>query len=121
MSLGGTPSRAMQRAIRQAIQSDMIVLAAAGNCVGLVVYPARYDEVIAVAGSNVNDGTWPGSCHGQAVDITAPGEKVEGDRRAAGRHQRRRWPGHVVRGCHHRRRGRAVALAPRAADRAGSG
>lgn len=76
MSLGGTPSRAMQRAIRQAIQSDMIVLAAAGNCVDFVVYPARYDEVIAVAGSNVNDGTWPGSCQGHAVDITAPGEKV---------------------------------------------
>ena len=76
MSLGGTPSRAMQRAIRQAIQSGMIVLAAAGNCVHFVVYPARYDEVIAVAGSNVNDGTWPGSCHGGAVDISAPGEKV---------------------------------------------
>jgi serine protease len=76
MSLGGTPSRAMKKAIRQAIQSDMIVLAAAGNCVDLVVYPARYDEVIAVAGSNVDDGTWRGSCHGDTVDITAPGEKV---------------------------------------------
>jgi hypothetical protein len=76
MSLGGTPSRAMLKAIKQAIRSDMIVLAAAGNCVGLVVYPARYDEVIAVAGSNVDDGTWRGSCHGHAVDITAPGEKV---------------------------------------------
>jgi serine protease len=76
MSLGGTPSRALRRAIRQAIQADMIVLAAAGNCVELVVYPARYGEVIAVAGSNVDDGTWRGSCHGPAVSVTAPGEKV---------------------------------------------
>ena len=76
MSLGGTPSRALRKAIRQAIRADMIVLAAAGNCVELVVYPARYDEVIAVAGSNVDDGTWRGSCHGPAVDVTAPGEKV---------------------------------------------
>ncbi|MGW5152997.1 S8 family serine peptidase [Rhodococcus koreensis] len=76
MSLGGTPSRAVKKAIKQAIGSDMIVLAAAGNCVDLVVYPARYDEVIAVAGSNVDDGAWRGSCHGHAVDITAPGENV---------------------------------------------
>lgn len=76
MSLGGTPSRAMKKAIERAIQSDMIVLAAAGNCVGLVVYPARYDEVIAVAGSNVDNATWTGSCHGPAVDISAPGENV---------------------------------------------
>ncbi|MET0143647.1 MAG: S8 family serine peptidase [Ilumatobacteraceae bacterium] len=76
MSLGGTPSRAVKKAVKRAIQSDMIVLAAAGNCVGLVVYPARYDDVIAVAGSNVDDGTWRGSSHGGAVDITAPGEKV---------------------------------------------
>lgn len=76
MSLGGTPSRALRKAIKQAIQADMIVLAAAGNCVGMVVYPARYDEVIAVAGSNVDDRTWRGSCHGSAVDVTAPAEKV---------------------------------------------
>lgn len=76
MSLGGTPSRAMLWAIRQAIRSDMIVLAAAGNCVGFVVYPARYEEVIAVAGSTIDDGTWPGSCHGHEVDVAAPGENV---------------------------------------------
>ncbi len=76
MSLGGTPSRALRRAVKQAIQENMIVLAAAGNCVELVVYPARYDEVIAVAGSNIADGTWRGSCHGRDVDVTAPGEKV---------------------------------------------
>lgn len=76
MSLGGTPSRAMRRAIDSAIGEGIIVLAAAGNCVRLVVYPARYDEVIAVAGSNVHDLPWQGSCRGARVDITAPGENV---------------------------------------------
>ncbi|MBK7820509.1 MAG: S8 family serine peptidase [Tessaracoccus sp.] len=76
MSLGGTPSRAMRQAINNAIAEGIIVLAAAGNCVRLVVYPARYDEVIAVAGSNVRDLPWRGSCRGPRVDITAPGENV---------------------------------------------
>jgi serine protease len=76
MSLGGTPSRAMKSAIGRAIGAGIIVLAAAGNCVRLVVYPARYDDVIAVAGSNAGDGPWQGSCRGSSVDITAPAENV---------------------------------------------
>lgn len=52
------------------------MLAAAGNCVGVVVYPARYEEVIAVAGINKADQPWKGTCRGEAVDISAPGEFV---------------------------------------------
>lgn len=76
MSLGGVPSRALHAAIRAAIDAGIIVLAAAGNCVRIVVWPARYDEVIAVAGSNINDAPWRGSSRGDAVDISAPGEHV---------------------------------------------
>lgn len=76
MSLGGIPGRAMHAAVRAAVESDLIVVAAAGNCVRTVVWPARYDEVIAVAGSNFNDRPWKGSCRGSAVDITAPAELV---------------------------------------------
>lgn len=54
----------------------MIVLAAAGNCVRLVVWPARYDECIAVAGTNSADRMWKGSCRGSAVDISAPAQNV---------------------------------------------
>ena len=50
MSLGGVPSSAMRAAIRKAVAQNIIVLAAAGNCVGSVVWPARYGEVIAVGG-----------------------------------------------------------------------
>lgn len=76
MSLGGVPSRAMHKAIQQAIAANMIVVAAAGNCVRMVVWPARYDEVIAVAGTNVADKPWKGSSRGGAVDISAPAELV---------------------------------------------
>lgn len=76
MSLGGIPSTSMQRALQRAVASDVIVLAAAGNCVGTVVWPARYDECIAVAGTNRADGQWRGSCRGAAVDISAPAQNV---------------------------------------------
>ena len=76
MSLGGVPSRALHAAVRAAVAADLIVLAAAGNCVRTVVWPARYDEVIAVGGSNVQDMPWKGTCRGPAVQISAPAEFV---------------------------------------------
>ncbi|UIJ70329.1 S8 family serine peptidase [Aurantimonas sp. HBX-1] len=76
MSLGGIPSRALHAAIRTAIERDIIVLAAAGNCVRTVVWPARYEEVIGVAGTNIEDRPWKGSCRGSTVDISAPAEFV---------------------------------------------
>ena len=76
MSLGGVPSVAVQAAVQAAVAKGVIVLAAAGNCVRIVVYPARYDAVIAVAGVNVADRPWRGSSRGRAVDISAPAELV---------------------------------------------
>jgi serine protease len=76
MSLGGVPAAVLQRAVRRAVAADVIVLAAAGNCVRVVVWPARYDECIAVAGTNAADRKWKGTCRGSAVDISAPGQNV---------------------------------------------
>ena len=77
ISLGGPlPGFGTQRAVQRALDAGTIVLAAAGNEVGFVVFPAAFDEVIAVAASNIRDQPWSGSSHGQAVDITAPGESV---------------------------------------------
>ena len=76
MSLGGIPASALQRAIARAVEADIIVLAAAGNCVRVVVWPARYDDCIAVAATNAADQPWPGSCRGASVDISAPGQNV---------------------------------------------
>jgi serine protease len=76
ISLGGIPSFSLYRALQRAVASDLIVLAAAGNCVGVVVWPARYDMCIAVAGTNISDQAWRGTCHGPDVTISAPGENV---------------------------------------------
>jgi serine protease len=77
ISLGGPlPGFGTRRAIQRAVDTGTIVLAAAGNEVGFVVFPAAFDEVVAVAASNIRDLPWSGSSHGDAVDITAPGESV---------------------------------------------
>lgn len=77
ISLGGLfPGLSTRRAIQRAVEAGTIILAAAGNEVGFVVFPAAFDEVIAVAASNIRDEPWTGSSHGLAVDITAPGESV---------------------------------------------
>ncbi|MBY3495647.1 S8 family peptidase [Rhizobium laguerreae] len=78
MSLGGValPFSPLRAAIRRAVAKQVIVMAAAGNCVGIVVYPARFAECIAVGGTDQRGGKWPGSCAGAAVDISAPGQNV---------------------------------------------
>ena len=76
MSLGGLPSSTVKKAVGRATDAGLIVLAAAGNQVRVVVWPARYDDVIAVAGCNIHKKPWSGSSRGAAVDITAPAESV---------------------------------------------
>ena len=76
MSLGGLPSLSLERALQRAVAADIIVVAAAGNCVHEVVFPARYPDCIAVAGTNWKDEPWRGTCQGDAVTIAAPGENV---------------------------------------------
>jgi serine protease len=77
MSLGGPlPSFVLHDAIVDATNAGLILVAAAGNQWPFVVFPARYDEVIAVAASNCADQRWSASASGSDVDITAPGESV---------------------------------------------
>jgi len=76
MSLGGAPSRALSHAIARAVKENIIVMAAAGNCVKKVVYPAAYDHCIAVAAVNRLGKRWRGSSRGPEVDFSAPGEFV---------------------------------------------
>jgi serine protease len=77
ISLGGPyPSRALHSAVTDAVDAGIIVLCAAGNLVEFVVFPAAFEEVIAVAASTVDDKEWSGSCRGPAVDVTAPGAAI---------------------------------------------
>lgn len=76
MSLGGRAFRGLKRAVNYAVDNGLIVVAAAGNCVGMVVAPAAYKNAIAVTATNDQDKPWSGSSRGRAVAVAAPGENV---------------------------------------------
>lgn len=76
MSLGGRTFFGLQAAVRRAVRNQLIVAAAAGNCVRFVVAPAAYDDTLAIAASNIRSEPWRGSSRGSAVDVSAPGEQV---------------------------------------------
>lgn len=77
MSLGGPfPSGFLERTIDRALEAGVIVLAAAGNYWPWVVYPARLDQVVAVAAVNCERKPWKHSARGGSVDVAAPGESV---------------------------------------------
>jgi hypothetical protein len=73
MSVGGAPSGRLREAIRAAHDNDMILVAAAGNCVKFVVAPAAYGECIACAAVDHRRQPWCGSSRGEQVDFAAPG------------------------------------------------
>jgi len=77
ISLGWLPSAGLRRAVAEAVRQNVIVVAAAGNFTGpIVVWPAAYDDAIAMAACNARVQPWGPSARGQAVDATGPGENV---------------------------------------------
>lgn len=77
MSLGGPwAGRSLSRAVDTVVQDGVILLAAAGNKWPWVVYPALFDNVVAVAACGPSLKPWISSASGPAVDITAPGDSV---------------------------------------------
>lgn len=76
ISLGWWKSGSLYRAVQYAVDNDVIVVAAAGNYVRKVVWPAAYPEVVAVAGCTSDRKTWWGSSRGDEVDITGPAADV---------------------------------------------
>ncbi len=76
IAMGGPPSLSLYRAVKAAEKNGVLVVAAAGNNVGMTVWPARFKSTIAVAAVNVRCRPWSGSSYGNNVDISAPGEGV---------------------------------------------
>ncbi|AFZ02099.1 S8 family peptidase [Calothrix sp. PCC 6303] len=77
ISLGtGLPNRRLRSAILYAQKRGVIIVAASGTMIPYVVYPAAYDEVIAVTGSNIRREIWGGASRGKKVDVTAPGQAL---------------------------------------------
>ncbi|OLP64694.1 Intracellular serine protease [Bacillus pumilus] len=66
----------IEKAIKEAIESNIVVVAAAGNTLGLsVTYPAKYDGVISVTSVDENLKRSSMSAKGK-IDFSAPGEKI---------------------------------------------
>lgn len=77
LSLGGAnQSLLLQNAIDYAIARNSIVIAAAGNTGGAVLYPAAYAPVIAVGSVDQNLERSSFSSYGPEIDVYAPGSDV---------------------------------------------
>ena len=76
MSLGGKGFFGLEDEIQKAVDSGMIVMAAAGNHVRIVTAPASYANCLAVAATGPGDSRWDGSSRGPAVDVSMPGACV---------------------------------------------
>ena len=75
--MGGIPfSKKWFDAITYAYSQGVIIVAAAGNYLPIVVYPARYKHVIGVAGSKANNTPWLFSGKGSEVTISATAANV---------------------------------------------
>ncbi|MFG1839160.1 type VII secretion-associated serine protease mycosin [Micromonospora sp. NPDC049175] len=74
ISISGGANSRLQQAIRMASQSDIVVVAAAGNAPWnqAVGYPARYPEVIAVGGVDRDGNRAAISVTGPEIDVVAP-------------------------------------------------
>lgn len=86
LSMGiDTPSLTLESALKDAYEKKVVIVAAAGNEGGAVLYPAAYDDYcLAVAATNYNDervtssnseGGWE-SNYGPEIDVAAPGERI---------------------------------------------
>lgn len=79
MSLGtSTDVPAMRAAVLRATNAGILVVCSAGNAgqANSVMFPAKYENAMAIAASNTNGKISAFSSMGWDVDLAAPGEKV---------------------------------------------
>ena len=77
LSLGcDCPSQFLHDAVARARDAGIVVVAAAGNSGGSVLYPAAYPEAIAVVAVDSSDTAPYWSSRGPEVDLAAPGKSI---------------------------------------------
>ncbi|MDG2528484.1 S8 family peptidase [Caulobacter endophyticus] len=85
MALGSAfPIEPVEVALRAATQRGVVVVCAAGNCVGQVVFPARFAPqglCAAIAAVDHGYAPWKRTSKGKAVTVSAFGEAVWGARK----------------------------------------
>lgn len=77
MSLGtGSDIQSLRDAVIAAKRAGVVVVAAAGNSSGAVIYPAAYPETIAVSATDQSNIIAGFSSRGPEVDLAAPGVSI---------------------------------------------
>jgi subtilisin family serine protease len=77
MSLGlSEPSPALAEAVARAESRGALIVAAAGNSGGAVLYPAAYPSVLSVGASDQQNLRASFSAHGKRLDLLAPGVDI---------------------------------------------
>lgn len=78
LSLGGTEySRSLKDVVDTVIDNNVVIIAATGNFgEGKLMYPAAFDNVIAVGATDMYDNLWDGSNYGSKIDVVAPGVDI---------------------------------------------
>jgi len=77
MSLGtGSNIQSFHDAVIAAKNAGVVVIAAAGNSGGSVIYPAAYSEAIAVSATDQNNVIASWSSRGPEIDLAAPGVSI---------------------------------------------
>jgi len=76
MSLGGGSTTSLKYACDRAYSYGVLLVAAAGNSGGAVLYPAAYSSVIAVAATDRYDRRASWSNYGPQIELAAPGVSI---------------------------------------------
>lgn len=77
ISMGGLAyPNALRVAIQRAVADGVIVMAAAGQPLPIVVEPASFPECLGIGGTERGDEWWGPSARGAEVDVAAPAKEV---------------------------------------------
>ncbi len=71
-------SQSLEEVIEAADANGILSIGSSGNSDWLVLYPAKFDEVIAVGATDANDIRWNYSNFGSALDVVAPSGQYSG-------------------------------------------
>ena len=66
----------LREACDRAYAQGRLIIAAAGNTNGPILYPANYSSVVAVGAVNSSLQRWVGSCFGNQLELVAPGVDI---------------------------------------------